>query len=77
MIETVHGRKRNFKCNICDIAFKLKNALTRHIRVIHEEKMDYTCKICQAGFGAKKGLTDHVTKIHKEKQGVIFCMFIL
>ena len=52
--------------NICDVAFKLKNALTRHIRVIHEEKMDYKCKICQAGFGAKKGLIHHVTKFHKE-----------
>ena len=66
--DSVHERKKPFKCNICDTTFTQKGVMKQHVVSVHEGKKPFQCTICDASFGRRETLNRHVGTIHKEKQ---------
>ena len=75
--KTVHEKKKEHKCEMCDCKFALKNALTNHIKTIHEKqnlknhkkeahmKMKaFKCKDCSMTFPTKYHMGNHHKKVH-------------
>lgn len=54
---------RPFPCNICNLAFKSKQFLQRHL-VSHSDVRNYSCSFCGKTYKYKKGLNRHIKKYH-------------
>jgi uncharacterized Zn-finger protein len=66
----MHGEKKNkaFKCNICEVGFKLEHWLDEHISQVHSEKRMFKCDLCGKSFKAKKSMKRHVEEVHEKKR---------
>ena len=47
-IESVHERKKPFKCNICDVSFTEMGKL--NVSLVHERKKPFKCIFCDISF---------------------------
>ena len=66
-ITSVHERKTQFKCGICDKKYEGKRALTVHVRTIHEGKKVIKCDICDKKYSTEKHLKRHIATIHTDE----------
>ncbi|XP_049824097.1 zinc finger protein 85 isoform X2 [Aethina tumida] len=56
------GRKRRFKCSVCNLAFQLKISLIRHEKM-HTETYKYRCNICYV----KRFKTEEELRLHESQ----------
>ena len=63
-IESVHEKKKPFKCDICDYSFSQKSDLKKHHESVHEGKRPFKCEICEKTFNRKTNMATHVAKVH-------------
>ena len=65
-IEGAHeGKKKSFKCHICDKSVTTSTVLKRHIAAVHEKKRPFECHLCHERFGQKAHLITHLKGKHK------------
>ncbi|KAF3429241.1 hypothetical protein E2986_00731 [Frieseomelitta varia] len=57
-----------FKCQHCNLSFKKKSSLERHIVVIHWQCDSCTCKDCGESFRDRKSLNRHRYTTHADKK---------
>ena len=67
-VEKAHGRKKKYKCTICETAFTSKISLTTHIEAVHEGIKSHKCSFCDASFGQTGTLNRHIANIHGKKE---------
>ena len=67
-IDSVHERKKPFKCNICDASFAVKGNLKKHLASVHEGKKPFTCNFCDTSFREKGSLKKHTASVHERKK---------
>lgn len=54
---------RPFPCQNCNLAFKSKQFLQRHM-TSHSDTREFSCQFCERTYKYKKGLNRHVKKFH-------------
>ncbi|XP_077292096.1 uncharacterized protein LOC143915357 isoform X2 [Arctopsyche grandis] len=64
--QVTHSTERPFKCDKCELKFKLKSHLTDHRRNIHEGLKNHRCKTCNKLFYGSSQLKIHMMKHTKE-----------
>lgn len=64
--QVTHSTERPFKCDKCELKFKLKSHLTDHRRNIHEGLKNHRCKTCSKLFYGSSQLKIHMMKHTKE-----------
>lgn len=57
-----------FACKLCNVTFKEKNNLRRHVRTVHWRRYDYQCKVCGMSTSTKSNLAVHEQKHKKLRQ---------
>ena len=62
---TVHERKKQFKCDLCNAQFITKQSMKVHISTVHEGTKQFKCDICNAMFGHKSNLNTHVAALQQ------------
>ena len=67
-VETVHEKKKRFKCTECNKCFGYRNVLNNHIKSIHEKKKPYKCDICNGQFKLEHNLKAHMKSVHEGKK---------
>ena len=58
-IKSVHERRKDENCHICDKKFARKNDLRKHI-MRHERIKNFVCELCGKGYPFKHELTMHI-----------------
>ena len=53
-----------YKCRQCEMKFKRKGGMKRHVLHVHEGKK-YNCKMCPSKFGWKHKLKEHILHVHE------------
>ena len=53
-----------YKCRQCEMKFKRKGGMKRHVLHVHEGKK-YNCKMCPLEFGWKHKLKEHILHVHE------------
>ena len=66
-VETVHEKKKRFKCTECNACFGYKQVLANHIKSIHENSKPYKCDICNGQFKLEHNLKAHIKSVHEGK----------
>ena len=66
-VETVHEKKKRFKCTECNACFGYKQVLANHIKSKHEERRPYKCDICNGQFKLEHNLKSHIKSVHEGK----------
>ena len=51
-----------YKCRQCEMKFKRKGGMKRHVLHVHEGKK-YNCKMCPLEFGWKHKLKEHILHV--------------
>jgi uncharacterized Zn-finger protein len=64
-VETVHEKKKRFKCTDCNKCFGYRNVLNNHIKSIHEKRKPYKCDICNGQFKLEHNLKAHIKAVHE------------
>lgn len=59
-----HLDTNDFKCSICDKAFRTKSRLTAHITATHNKKLRYKCEHCDQMFIHFNARRSHTDRIH-------------
>ena len=67
-VETVHEKKKRFKCTECNKHFGYRNVLNNHIKSIHEKSKPYMCDICNGQFKLEHNLKAHIKSVHEGKK---------
>ncbi|CAG0888162.1 unnamed protein product [Darwinula stevensoni] len=74
--QSIHSDERPFKCQFCNLAFKLSGNLKKHLiyshispskketKVVAKSTFRFSCDICHRGFKCKNHLQDHVQSKH-------------
>lgn len=57
-----------YKCSNCELSFKKKSSLERHIVVIHWQCDSCSCKECGETFSDKKSLNKHRYTTHADRK---------
>ena len=55
-IESVHDKKKPFKCDISDQSYSQIFDLKKHIKSVHEKKKPFKSEICDHSFSQMSGL---------------------
>ncbi|XP_011874702.1 PREDICTED: zinc finger protein 436-like isoform X1 [Vollenhovia emeryi] len=66
-LKTAHSGGE-YKCSICDLSFKKKASLDRHVIVIHWKCDSCTCNECGSSFRDKKALNKHRYTTHGDRK---------
>jgi hypothetical protein len=66
--KNVHLCKKNFKCEICDKAFSVKQSLDDHVNRIHKKLKRYNCELCNYTCCLKIDLKRHSIRRHSPKK---------
>lgn len=59
----IHGTEKNFKCSICEKAFRVEDVLRRH-EESHNGNIIYSCSLCEKTFRSTIGVNCHWRKKH-------------
>lgn len=59
-----HSESKDFKCTICDKAFKTNSRLSAHITATHNRTLRYKCDHCDQMFIHFNGKRSHTDRIH-------------
>jgi len=62
---SVHAKKKNFTCNVCEKQFYARRKMDKHIRTVHLGEKDHHCKICNEAFRYIENLHLHTKKVHE------------
>ena len=65
--DSVHERKKSFKCKICDARFPQNSDIKRHVASVHEGKKYFQCNVCDASFAQNLDLKKYVAMVHERK----------
>lgn len=57
-----------FACHLCEVTFKEKNNLRRHVKAVHWKVFDFQCDICGKKVSTKNNLNVHLKKHEKARQ---------
>ena len=64
------GKKKPFKCSICEATFTTKNTMKTHIDSIHDGKKlnasRVKCTICEKIFSSSSNIRTHISNKHKD-----------
>ena len=66
-IETVHEKKKEYKCKICPIKFASINALFNHMEEEHMQIKALKSKDCNKNFSRERDMETHEKKVHLSK----------
>lgn len=55
----IHREEREFKCQLCDGAYKQRSALLSHIKQVHEKIRNYQCAVCHKYFYKRSHWESH------------------
>jgi len=66
-LKTAHSGGE-YKCSNCDLSFKKKASLERHVIVIHWKCDSCTCNECGSSFRDKKALNKHRYTTHGDRK---------
>ena len=73
-IKSVHERRKDENCHICDKKFARKNDLQKHI-ARHKKVQNFVCDKCAKGYAFRYELRNHINKgmceIEKQKLSVV------
>ena len=61
-----HSDVKPFQCDVCEMAFKMKSHLNRHVRV-HTGTKPYSCRHCSEDFRTTDQLKEHLLRSHMTK----------
>ncbi len=67
-VNTVHLKKKPYKCSHCDSAFGYAHHLERHVNTVHLKKKPHECPHCDSAFGAAHHLETHMNTVHLGKR---------
>ena len=56
------------QCRLCNIGFKSKNALHKHIKSVHKVNKLFQCSMCDFSCGVMFSLTRHYGMVHEKKK---------
>lgn len=57
-----------FQCSSCDLGFKERGNLNKHIGSVHDKKRTKLCHLCGKTFAFRDGLTRHISNVHKNER---------
>ncbi|XP_044744054.1 oocyte zinc finger protein XlCOF19-like [Chrysoperla carnea] len=60
-----HSNERPFHCTQCDLSFKARFILTKHVKTVHVSQACEVCQIC--GKNVRKTYLERHLKIHEER----------
>ena len=63
--KTIHGKVKDYKCDVCGKEFTQLSSLTVHIKTIHEGIKNFKCEFCNLSFRTKGILLNHMKNIHE------------
>ena len=66
-LDQVHEENKH-QCQLCNIEFKSKNALHKHIKSVHKVDKLFQCSICDFSCGVMFSLTRHYGMVHEKKR---------
>ena len=66
-INSVHGKKKYFKCSICESNFQYQTSLNNHIKSVHQRRKHFKCNICESNFECEISLNNHISSVHEVK----------
>lgn len=61
---SVHAKKRAFKCSACPMKFSQKENLIRHLANKHGQGITFTCYLCKSSLGTRERLGVHMDTLH-------------
>ena len=67
-IREIHGKPKQYNCDICQKSLKRRSELKRHIDVVHEKQKNHKCTSCDMSFGMKQALEKHIISIHEQQK---------
>ena len=72
-VSSLHERKNQFKCGICNYTSHFKGTLNRHVATVHEG-IKKACVICDFRCSRSANMKKHVLSTHegKKKQFKLF-----
>jgi len=62
---SVHAKKKNFTCNVCEKQFYAKRKMEKHIKTVHLGERNFECKLCNETFRYIENLHLHTKKVHE------------
>ena len=63
----------NIKCDYCEMSFKYKQTLNRHVKEFHLDKTDlFVCESCNFVFRRKENLQRHILKTCLKKLNLVY-----
>ena len=63
-LESIHKRKKPWKCQLCPSSFPVKIQLKNHVKWVHDKIKTEKCSICEVTFARKGDLNNHYKKVH-------------
>ena len=63
-----------YQCDQCDISFKKKDSLRKHVKTHNKEK-PHQCSLCNKVFKRKYNLIHHSSTIHSEDRIIYQCTY--
>ena len=67
-VESVHEKKKPFKCSQCESSFCKNSNLKQHIKLVHEGLRPFVCPICLNSFQYKVDVKKHIESVHEGKK---------
>ncbi|XP_064477457.1 oocyte zinc finger protein XlCOF6-like [Ornithodoros turicata] len=68
-----HFEYRDFRCEMCGMAFKRKHTLKEHINAVHCSDKKFQCSVCGEMFAVKRYLDAHCKTKHEDSTQVFSC----
>uniref|UniRef100_A0ABD2XL31 C2H2-type domain-containing protein n=1 Tax=Trichogramma kaykai TaxID=54128 RepID=A0ABD2XL31_9HYME len=62
---TVHGFRKNYRCNRCERKFGQIWSMLWHQKIVHGSRKDYSCDKCEKSFSNQSNLTKHLKRVHE------------
>lgn len=65
-IDTIHNKKQEVMCDMCEKKFASKDSLNSHIKLVHEKSQVVNCLTCNKVFSCNASLEAHIKTVHNK-----------